>query len=129
MTTVLTSQTGEIAAHRTMALGGCTIDPVTLSAPTYGYAVSLPGHEYIVNHLGDANLAWEIAEYITRKRSQLAPVNRFLGTWLHLGSCYLDVTEVVPDLVDAIRLAESRDQLAIYDLARRVEIPTSPIVV
>lgn len=122
--TVITRNLDHLAtrvAVRTVRNGGCTIDPVTGSTPTTGYALAVPGFEQVTEP-GFWDLADIVADYVRDNRSQLAPFGRYLGTWEHDGRLYLDVVQVVTDRDDALALAESRGELAIYDLSAGVEI-------
>lgn len=50
------------------------------------------------------------------------PDGCFLGTWVHDGQVYIDVTEHFVDLEEALCAARLGNQLAIWDIENEVEI-------
>lgn len=54
-------------------------------------------------------------------------INQGIGTWLNDGKIYIDINEGFNDLEEAMRIAISNNQLAIYDTLEEVVIPTGII--
>lgn len=128
MTTIVPARAAAAATLATLAHDGVTFDPVTLSEPTWGYAVATVGREEIYELADDprvsaVELTAILEDYIRRHHSVLASSRYYLGTWLHDGRIYLDVSEVIRgDLPAAIATGVARQQLAIFDLLRKEEI-------
>jgi hypothetical protein len=56
-------------------------------------------------------------EWIERNRSA-----RYYGSWNDAGTIHIDAVDIIEDREEAIRLAEERGELAIYDLAADEEV-------
>jgi hypothetical protein len=86
--------------------------------PNYGYSVSMKGCE-VKSLVLTARL---LADYIKMHSYLLSQDNNFLGIWADGGKWYLDVTNVVLDKQDAIKLGIANEQLAIFDNKNKVAI-------
>lgn len=103
--------------------GGFTIDPGTGHPRKSGYAVApsksterrIPRGEFDEKAL---------RSYIRSQRHLLMHDGAHLGGWEYDGHVYLDVSIVVDDYDEALRLATQGDQIAFYDLAKGEEINT-----
>lgn len=113
--------------------GGATESLIAgVETPTSGYAVSIPGREVVipgrevVNHLSLDHTLLAITEaverYAARNRSWLAQPGYFLGAWLDGNRLVLDVTQVTPELGQAVAAGVERKQDAIYNLADGAEL-------
>jgi hypothetical protein len=88
---------------------------------TDAYAVSIyPDRERIVDGTATAD---DIADFAAANHDVLADGRAVIGTWVHEGRTYLDVSALVSDRLEALRLGEQHGQLAIFDLATLEEIP------
>ena len=86
--------------------------------PNYGYSVSMKGCE-VKSMVLTVEL---LADYIKMHSYLLNEEGNFLGIWAENGLWYLDVTNVVMDKQDAIKLGIDNEQLAIFDNANKVAI-------
>lgn len=113
------AELAELAAELLETNGGFTLDSDGQS-PSEGYAVAIyPDAEEIVT---DATPG-RIREYITKWSDVLARDARaHLGGWVDAGRVYLDLSAVIPDLADALRIGREFAQIAIFDLATFTEI-------
>jgi broad specificity phosphatase PhoE len=112
---------GNAAAH-IADNGGITLHPGTGAQPTEGYAVSLhPGREAKIDHPPTPD---DIKGYLAQHADAFAadPGAHF-GAWENGGNHYLDVTHVDPDFSSAMQKARANNQMAIFDLANKQEIP------
>lgn len=93
--------------------GGATIS-LDGTVPTTGFAVALPGHEYIVplSAFGPDVLR----AYLSDHAVALSAPDHYLGAWVDGDEVYLDVTAIYVDRELAMTSARASDQLAIYDL-------------
>ena len=126
MTTTRTTYDIAFDLYQTGARGGTVPVVAGVRVPKAGYVVALP--EYGLR-LRDATLA-DILTWVTTVLPRAARPSHHVavGSWTDDGYTYLDVVEVVPELPDALHRAESRGELAIYDLAAKIEIPVRPSV-
>lgn len=108
----------------TRETGGATVDPVTLTSPTSGYAVAVKGFERVID-LKTFNVASVVLDFVRDHRSQLAPFGRYVGTWTRNDRLFIDVVRVESDLSTALEYAEANDELAIWDVENGVEILTA----
>lgn len=86
--------------------------------PNEGYSVSMKGCE-VKSLVLTARL---LADYIKMHSYLLSQDGNFLGIWADGGLWYLDVTNVVSDKQDAIKLGIANEQLAIFDNKNKVAI-------
>ena len=98
----------------TLVNEGITLDSVTLEPTNHS-------HGYYVGNKGlrfDPTDTLAIASAIEacRKDSSL------VGTWLELGSVYVDSTTWTESLPVALALAKARNELAIWDIANATSI-------
>lgn len=100
--------------------GGFSYNPL-IPQPLDGYMVSLPGYTKLIplDEFSDEDVKdyWD-------KLPHFEVSCYFVGGWAHNGYVYLDVSEHVNHLPEAIEKAWKRNQVAIWDLANGVEIPT-----
>jgi hypothetical protein len=113
----------ELAQRVTVADGGFTIDPATLDDVTDGYAVSVnPEHERIYAEVTPGT----IMSYMITNEAALAAPGALLGGWRDPadGRIYLDMPTLVHDREQALALARTHDELAVYDFAAGESIRT-----
>lgn len=114
----------------TIENGGASFNLVTGELnPTTGYMVAIQGHEKIVpNVTSEKQLQYIISDFIREHAiilaSGISNEGNFIGTWLHEGNLYLDVSCNVSNKADAIKVAKEGNQLAIWDCANNCEIKT-----
>lgn len=98
--------------------------------PTNGYFVSIVGMEKVID-IKNVIDCWEVfivkgrkilKEYIAENLEMLDKENVFLGAWIHEGKLYLDCSQKIDSLSDAVTKGMQRDQLAIFDAAKGKEI-------
>lgn len=95
--------------------------------PDGGYMVSLPGFETVYKHDVENARSFNRSA-IHRYLESVSPIvesvfpSAFVGGWYHDGALYLDLSIQVPDIVDALRLAKSWNQLAIYDVSNGISL-------
>ena len=112
------------AFHR---LGGYTIGLDTHGmpcTPTEGYMVGIPGphaktQTYAPNFLNLVDQREAISRLAEKHAHKL-----YAGAWFdgENGTWYLDISECVPSESEALKLASSRGELAIWDVANQTEI-------
>ena len=103
--------------------GGITYNLRNQSMVTTGYAVSARKDLEQVIPLESFTVG-ALESYIVRNNEILAVENNMLGAWMSEGMVYLDVTTVVSDESEAVRIAKSANQLAIFNLETFEEIAT-----
>lgn len=103
--------------------GGWTIDPRTGESVYGGYAVAV--HPECCAVLAEITLG-DVLEFLLRHAETLALPGRLLGGWRDPadGRIYLDVSILVEDRDEALRLARENDELAIFDFSTGESIPT-----
>lgn len=110
---------------QTLKNGGATFDPRTgrLDEGTTGYAVSNTKGGSMDTPLADFG-AGNIDEFARLHADELAQPDAYHGTWVNGDSVVQDVSRVVPDQEQAMRLGVEGKQKAIWDRAKGEEIPT-----
>lgn len=112
------------AAENVKETGGVTTDRYgNVQALTEGYVVGGVVPTYIVNYYG-TDIGYALAYFAAKHWEELAKPNRYLGAWVEDATLYVDVSEVVPTLRQAIGLALYRKELAIWDNAAGAAIDT-----
>lgn len=107
--------------------GGITLHPATGQSANSGYAVSL--HKNRESILPHPPAAADLANYTHANRDAFeSDPNAHLGVWANGDKHYLDVAHIDPDFASAVGKAKANNQLAIFDLAHKEEIPTTPDV-
>ena len=105
----------------TLKDGGLTIKPFTGEKPSSGYMVALEGYELKVPV--SEFFTGLVADYIGSHASKLMHNPALcVGTWVHEGSVYLDLSENVADLGTALQRGKERNQLAIFNLETFEEV-------
>lgn len=118
----------QAVTHQVLTQGGATESLIAgVETPASGYAVSIPGREAVTHLLLDGdqrrqaiNLA--VSEYAGRNKHWLGQPGFYLGAWLDGDRLVLDVTQVTPELGEAVKAGFARDQDAIYSLATGQEL-------
>lgn len=106
--------------------GGFTVQPVTNDSPTKGFVLSIyPEREAIYD--ADKVSPKTIRDYL-RKNIDFIKGNpkRHLGGWLDGGKVYLDISEIVNNAEEAMRLCKEHKQLAFFDLEKMETIFVKP---
>ena len=112
----------------TQEWGGLSINMVDGSMPTTGYMVSKPPEfGRIVDEVDFSNPVKGpkiLSDYMRTHKNDLGNGKNYLGTWLNESKVYLDVSENIQELFEAIRIGRQRNQKAIWDVANLDEIDT-----
>lgn len=97
----------------TLANGGGTFPPVAdgymVGGVASGVIADMPKFEMM------------LGEFVQDNEAVL--VTAHLGTWIHEGKVYIDVSERIGNREDAMRLARERGELAVYDIGTGTTIP------
>jgi hypothetical protein len=105
--------------------GGFSVTAGSWKDARTGFAVSItPEFE---QRLSGSVTHEDIEQYVSRYAGVLARSDVLLGGWRNPddGFAYLDVSIVVHSRRQALVLARTHDQLAIWDFARRVSVPVA----
>jgi hypothetical protein len=95
---------------------GGTFDPKTLneySGSGYGVGGVEPGTEMYVEQFTPQS----VQSFMREHEATLSQPGMHVGTWVEDGKVYLDISQVVPDMDDALKLAAQRGEKAIYSFA------------
>ena len=110
------------AFHR---LGGYTVGLDTRGlpcTPTEGYMVGIPGpHAKTQTYAPNFHDLIDQREAISRLAEKHAH-KLYAGAWRDGDTWYLDISECVPTLEKALELARERGELAVWDVAKAVEL-------
>lgn len=98
---------------------GLTLDANTMPYNGVGYAVSLPNHETIILE-SEFNLD-QFSSLLARYTERLQD-NQNIGLWYNAGSWYFDISEVYPNIDQAIQIGIARKQIAIFDYKDQVSV-------
>lgn len=103
--------------------GGFSINPMTGTNVTGGYAVAI--HPECCAVLAEIT-GGDLLEFMIRNAATLALPGRVMGGWCDPsdGRIYLDVSIMTADRDEAMALAIDHDQLAIFDFANGESITT-----
>lgn len=113
-------------ADQTAKNGGATVSLIDGYEPYAGYAVSVAGLGYDFDFSDGADITPALREFAASRLAYLLDDSYFLGTWIDetTGRLYFDITLVTFDKDEALTVARDTGELAIYDIARGVEIRT-----
>lgn len=120
-----TAKLAAMADVLSVADGGFSVDPLTGTDVTGGYAVSVhPECERI--YIGDVTPD-DLRAYLTDVAATASLPGRVFGGWRDpdSGAAYLDVSVVVGSRSAALRLARTHGQLAVFDFAVLASIPVT----
>lgn len=109
-------------ARETKDNGGATVD-VTGFQPKAGYAVS--PYKGVETKISAAEFNQSHVEsFMQEHQALLNKVDHYVGSWYNEedGHIYLDVSVVKPEAADAVRIARSANQLAVFNLGDFTEI-------
>ena len=110
--------------------GGLTIDMKDGDMPKTGFTVAkgkkfaeIVKAEDFYNETKGAEI---LTSYLKQHRSELNKENNYLGLWHNTddGQVYLDVSENIQDEAEATSRGRDRDQISIWDVVNKKEIPT-----
>lgn len=98
--------------------------PIRLSD---GYMVGgvVPTRKLTLARESTATIEAEL-EHFARENLAADSEGLYLGTWVDLGALYIDVSEWVTDYAEAMELAATRGELAIWDNAAQAAIELTP---
>lgn len=102
--------------NTTIANGGCSINIGNHKSADSGYMVAISGNELKLS-LDNFNEK-EIQNYILSKDIILNKKDVYLGTWIDNNIVYLDTSICVQDKEEALKIAKSSGELAIYDIEK-----------
>jgi hypothetical protein len=98
--------------------GGATYNLMTNEFnPDHGYIVSIKGYEDR-SKFNEVSLQHKIVEYVKKNADVFIDAKNhelFLGGWIDNGDLFLDVSVLIEDKDEAIRVAILNSQLAYYD--------------
>ena len=113
----------------TVENGGATMNVATGVVPTSGYAVSMMGNEKTYKLFGndvvkEILISGAVKLYVKDNDDILSLPGMYLGSWIADGVLYLDISNVIDNEHDALRMAVANKQKAYYDLnnAKTIEI-------
>ena len=116
---------------RLFSEGGATVKVVGADEePLTGYVVAQhPEMGAIVEspkQMDRKELRDKIKQYARRHRDLLSQDGMYLGLWVNDadGNLYLDIPTVMQDRALAVQAGADADQIAIWDIANKTEIPT-----
>ncbi len=124
---MITNQQAIEILHATVKNGGCTYDVngSKIYDKQTGYGVAYgPQHSVQFNpndHIHYRQWQWML------EALNMASVADFIGTWLDNGKLYIETSAVVPELADALEIAQRNEQLAIYSFADGMTINILPV--
>lgn len=103
----------------TMRDGGCTVDAKTFESASKdsGYFVGGVIPEAVVEATGDAAKSFMEAVGVALTKGV-----EYLGTWVHEDRIYVDGSQWIADLDEAVKLGRERGELAIWDSGKGEEI-------
>jgi hypothetical protein len=111
-----------------VASGGFTVHPTRATSPATGYQVAVRGRGSIVSDtvLHDhAALIGALRDVVAKNGDLLKAGGKFyIGGWADGGKLYLDVSERMSSRAAAVAAGQDRNQISIWDNARKQEIPT-----
>ena len=109
--------------------GGATMNVATNDVPTSGYVVSMMGNEKTYKLFGndvvkEILISGAVKMYVKDNDDILSLPGMYLGSWIDDGVLYIDISNVIDNEHDALRMAVANKQLAYYDLnnAKTIEI-------
>jgi len=109
--------------NRTIEQGGITFNRVgDVVEEKTGYVVSLPGLETQLRTLDFLTFREVVFQYGTLINQDPSLWCCVFGLWCDNGTWYVDVNQLIEDRDIAIRLAQHRKQLAIFDLENETTI-------
>ena len=101
--------------------GGFTYQPLLQKTPKIGYAVAIFPHAEKVFDLSKFTEA-DIHAYLQQHREKFRNANVHVGGWVDQGKVYLDLSCVVQDREEALRLGAHHGQQAIFHLDKMENI-------
>jgi hypothetical protein len=103
--------------------GGFSVNTKTGENVTSGYALSI--YPEFERQIKGRVTAREIERYMWDHSEDLAVENVVFGGWRdpETGIAFLDVSMVINDRTEALRLARQYDQLAVFDFATMESVP------
>lgn len=115
------------AAENVKANGGVTTDRYgNITTLGSGYMVGGVVPSYVVNYTG-TDVAYTLAWYAAKHWQELSKDNRYVGAWVEDNTLYLDVSERVEGLKNALGLALYRGELAVWDNAEGTSVYTAAL--
>jgi len=103
--------------------GGITVDRKGIEYKGIGYAVAISKHTEIVIR-EDLFFPELIDQVMAIFKNELKQDQVFLGIWKDDNKIYFDLSEVIHDKDQAIKIAKERDQLGIFDFNTMETIET-----
>ena len=96
--------------------GGATFNLSTGTSPTSGYAVSLKGGSQVPIDDTRQSIEHALYNFCAVHGLELSMPENHIGGWVDDGWLYLDVSIILPNLVDAILMGKINKQKAIFNL-------------
>lgn len=105
------------AAENVKENGGVTADRFgNVQHFTEGYMVGGVVPSYIINYTG-TDVGYTLAYFAALHWQELVKPNRYIGAWVEDNTLYIDISEKVDTLRQALGLALYRKELAVWDNA------------
>ncbi|MEW1546877.1 hypothetical protein [Streptomyces tsukubensis] len=103
----------ENVARQTMTNGGFTWAR-SANNPLFGFMVATPGHEMVVKGWdgSTAPIASFVAEHILKVA---ASDSLWFGSWMENGDLYLDISENIADMGEALKVGRERGEISVWD--------------
>lgn len=99
---------------------GGSFNPITLMTPTTGFMVG--GVSWTLLVTPENFETFMVENYVKAHLELLVNENFFVGWWTHKGQIYLDISERTNTLQEAVFLADSRKEKAIWHLDTSQEV-------
>jgi hypothetical protein len=121
---------GDVAGAITAgaAAGGFSVHPTRGTSPATGYQVALQGRGTVIDatvHNDHEALLNAVHDMVEKNQDVLKPGGKFyIGGWSEGGKLYLDVSERMSARAAAVQAGKDRNQISIWDNARKQEIQT-----
>ena len=96
--------------------GGATFNLSTGTSPTTGYAVSLKGGSQVPIDDTRQSIEHALYNFCAVHGLELSIPENHIGGWVDDGWLYLDVSIILPNLVDAILMGKIHEQKAIFNI-------------
>lgn len=107
------------AAHDGLnANQGSTVSVRGDTLPSHGFLVGDGESEYVTRTVTYETLR----QFIIKNLDKLSQANTFLGVWQTENEVYIDVSEWYADRDLAMKVAQERDELMIFDLSNNISL-------
>ncbi|MEU3599653.1 hypothetical protein ABZ714_13145 [Streptomyces sp. NPDC006798] len=103
----------ERVANETMTCGGFTWAR-SRTNPVTGFMVATPGYEKVIKGWDGSTAT--IASFVTEHILEVSTSNTlWFGSWMEGGDLYLDISENIADMREALNAGRCRGEISIWD--------------